>query len=178
MVLWLAVAVLLDRFVVLPHFPALSNILYLEKVELGAAPYKRTFDRFGLFVLLVVPYFTTALLIVPYLKFKRLSWKDALFSSGRSTLWFIAIPVIVGLLHILYKIADALLGDVKFLKVLFTFCEMVTFKCSIYVFGFRLVDLDASLAALVGAAVGILLFYRQGVWKVWSARDLKSAPKT
>jgi hypothetical protein len=175
-VLWFIAAYLLDRYFFLAHIPELSNSLYLQNLELGAEPFKRAFPRFGLFVFLVIPSFLGALVLLPFLRVRRhLPWRESLIVSGAAMFWFFLIPVFIWVGHILYKIADELLGDWKPLKAVFAFCETFTFKGSLYMLGGHLFDIDASLAALLGAGLGILLFYRKGLWNGFS-RSNKPEP--
>ncbi len=153
--------------------PVLSNSLYLQGLELGAEPFKRTFPRLGLFVFLVVPSFLGALVLLPFLRVRRrLPWRESLIVSGAAMFWFFLIPVFIWAGHMLYKIADELLGDWKVLKAAFAFCETFTFKGSLYVLGAHLYDIDASLAALLGAGLGILLFYKKGLWNGFSRANI------
>jgi hypothetical protein len=100
-----------------------------------------------------------------------MSWKESLVRSAASAFWFILIPAFIWVGHNLYRILSALFGGVTSLKPVFAFCEAFKFKCSIYVFGFWFVDLDASFAALLFAGVGILVAYRKGIWKPWTTES-------
>ena len=157
--LWLAVALAIDRWLLTPFCETCANALALElKVRLPAA--ELTFPPVSLLVLIVLPMIVLALVLVPWRNLLvGYAWREAFVHWCQPWFWLLLALVLAVAGESLYLVAkDHLPKAVT--AVADKFSLTVTFSV---LKDYRPVSLTASLAGTLGLALGLFLFLSKGV---------------
>ena len=100
--------------------------------------------------------------------YERITGKASTANSvkmfGLAAFWFAAIPFIVWLGDVVYRVLKAVLDKWSWAKGIAAFCEGFVFKGDLYVYGAKIFTIDSGLGALVGLVVGVALLYKKGLW--------------
>lgn len=167
LLLWLLVALGIDRLVLGEYCADCANILALElKLKLPAA--EMSYPPVSLLVLLLVPMIALAFYLIPWRELGTSNaWREAVATWCQPWFWLIiaiALTVIGESLFIATK--EYLPGAVTQLAQQFS----VTGTLSVAVKGFKEttpLTLTASLAGLTGSIVGAYLFLEKGLGGVF-----------
>lgn len=164
---WTVVAIAIDRYVVRDAVPWLSRLLYFKDAEIVIKPFDRTFGWLGLAVVLVFPSFVLGIAAAIFLRFRKSeSWSTALASCGVLSFWFFLIPFLIWVGDGIYRFAKSGLDDWAWAKGIAGFCDGFVFKGYLYSYGFKIVHIESGLGAIAGLTLGVMLYYRFGLWDI------------
>ena len=165
-VAWTIVAIAIDRYVIRDSIPWLSNLLYFKNVEIVIKPFDRTFTWLGLGVVLVLPSLALGIAAAAFLRFKeKEAWTISLLSFGVLSFWFFLIPLLIWIGDVIYRVVKRLLDNWVWAKGLSEFCDGFVFKGYLYSYRLEIYHIEAGLGAIAGLALGVILYYRFGLWK-------------
>ena len=164
---WMLLALGLDRLVLSQYCPICANVLALElRLKLPAA--EITYPPVSLLVLLVLPMVILAIALIPWQKLSSAKeWKDGFAQWCQPWFW------------LFFAVVLAVLGESLFLatndympKALTALAEKftITGTVSVAVKGFKETTplvLTASLSGLIGLVIGSYLFLEKGVGEIF-----------
>ena len=160
---WLVLAVALDRLVVAPGCAACVQAAALE-VKLRVPSAEITYPTVSVLVLLVLPLILFAAAMVPWRDLRsRQAWSHAVESWWEPTFWLLMALVLTVCAESAYVLARAYLPQ-PVTAMMQQFALVGTF--SVHVPGYAPVTplaISASLAGLVGLAIGAYLFLQNGL---------------
>ncbi len=165
--LWTIVAVGIDRYFVRDSIPNLSQLLYFKDAEIVVKPFDRTFKWLGLSIVLILPSFLLGIAAAIFLRVrKKQSWSISIASCGILSFWFFLIPLLAWIGESIYRFAKSGLDDWGWAKGIAGFCDGFVFKGYLYSYGFHIVHIEAGLGAIVGLVLGVILYYKFGLWEI------------
>jgi hypothetical protein len=157
--LWLAVALAIDRWLLAPYCAKCASALALElKVRLPAAAL--TFPPVSVLVLIVLPMLLLALFLVPWRYLRSASaWREAFIHWCQPWFWLlVAVALTIGgeslYLAVKASLPKAVTAVVDKFSVTATLSVLKTYKP---------LSLTASLFGIFGLALGAFLFLAKGV---------------
>ena len=160
---WLVLAVALDRLVVAPGCGACVQAAALE-VKLRVPAVEVTYPTVSVLVLLVLPLMLLAAAMVPWRDLRsRQAWSHAVESWWEPTFWLLIALALTAAAESVYVLARAYLPQ-SVTAMVQEFALVGTF--SVHVPGYapvRPLAVSASLAGLVGLAIGAWLFVQNGL---------------
>jgi hypothetical protein len=161
--LWLALALAVDRLLLARSCPVCAHLLSLQlKVKLPAA--EISYPPVSTLVLVVLPMLLLAIYLVPWRQMRSwTAWRAAFIRWCRSWLWLVIAVALTLLGESLYLMAGEYLP-----KAITALAEKVsvTATLSVSVPGFKEhtpLTLTASLAGFIGLLVGAYLFVSRGI---------------
>ena len=162
---WCAVALPVDRYLLHDHAPWFSDLLVIKNAEIVVQPLSRTVTWVGLTLALVVPAVLQAVgfAIHRAVKYRR-PVKDCLAVFGTVFFWFFTIPLWVWIGDSLYRIAWAFLTDWEWAKGAIHFLDGFVLNGDVMVYSLRLFHIEAGFGAMTGLALGVTLFFEHGLW--------------
>lgn len=164
---WTIFAVGLDRYVIRDWIPWLSNLLYFKDAEIVIKPFDRSFSWLGLAVVLVLPSFVLGIAAAVFLRFsKKESWATSLASCGVLSFLFFIIPILAWVGESIYRFTKSALDDHVWAKGIAGFCEGFIFRGSLFTYNIRIYHVEAGLGAIVGLTIGVMVFYKFGLWNI------------
>jgi hypothetical protein len=170
-VAWTVVALAVDRYVLRDLLPWLSRLLYFKNAEILVRPFNRTFGWLGLTLVLVLPSFFIGLSAALYLKLKKKeTWSTALAGFGILSFWFFLIPFLIWTGDVIYRFTRTGLNDWAWARSIADFCDGFIFKGDLYTYGFKIVHVESGLGAIAGLVLGVILYYRFGLWEIIKKR--------
>ena len=157
--LWLAVALAIDRWLLAPFCATCAHALALElKLRLPGAVL--TFPTVSLLVLIVLPMLVLALLLVPWRNLLAgYAWRESFIHWCQPWFWLLIAVVLAVAGEGLYLVAKEHLPKAV-TAVADKFSLTVTFSV---LKDYKPLSLTASLAGILGLALGIVLFLAKGV---------------
>ena len=160
---WLALALALDRLLVAPECPACVNAAALEvKLHLPAA--EIAYPAVSVLVLVVLPLLAFALAMVPWRDLRsRQAWTHAIESWWEPSFWLLVALVLTIAGESVFVLSKQFL-PAPFVEAVQRFALVGTFSVSVP--GHHPVTplaISASLAGLVGLAIGAYLFLQNGL---------------
>lgn len=165
-VIWLLLALLVDRFLLAVFCLPCANAVTAE-LSLKLPGLNLPLPPISLLVLLVLPIFIWSVVALPWRQpFTKSAWQSALTRWAQPWFWLLMALVITVLGHFVYAITSEYLP-----KGITKLAEAVAFQIKIEVSwpGYKPhtpFDLNASLAGLIGFAIGVYLFLRNGLQRV------------
>lgn len=166
--LWLAVALAIDRWLLAPYCATCANALALElKVRIPAA--ELTYPPVSVLVLVVLPMLVLALFLVPWRHLRSASaWRESFVRWCQPWFWLlvaVALTVVAESLYVAVKdqLPKALTAVAEKFSVTATLSVLKNYKP---------LSLTASLSGILGLALGICLFLAKGV------KDVLKLPST
>ena len=166
--LWLAVALAIDRWVLAPYCATCVNALALGlKVRLPAA--ELTYPPVSVLVLMVLPMLVLALFLVPWRHLHLGSaWRESFVHWCQPWFWLLVAVVLTVLGESLYLAAKDQLP-----KALTAVADKVSITATLSVLkDYKPLSLTASLSGCFGLVLGIYLFLAKGV------KDVLKLPNT
>ena len=162
---WCAVALPVDRYVLQPRAAWFSELLVIKNAEIIVKPLSRTITWLGFTLTLVTPAVLCAVGFAAYRKFglKR-PLKDGLAICGTISFWFFTIPLWVWLGDSIYRVAWSFLVDWKWSEVLIKFLDEFVLKGDVMIYSFRLFQIEGGFGAMLGAAIGVALLCKHALW--------------
>ncbi len=157
--LWLAVALAIDRWLLAPYCATCANALALElKVRLPAA--ELTYPPVSLVVLIVLPMLVLALLLVPWRNLLAASaWRESFVRWCQPWFWLLVAVVLAVAGESLYLVAKDHLP-----KAVTAVADKFSVTATLSVLkDYKPLSLTASLAGILGFALGTFLFLAKGV---------------
>ena len=167
-ILWLAVALGIDRWLLAPYCATCASALALElKVRLPAA--ELTYPPVSVLVLIVLPMLLLALFLVPWRYLRSASaWREAFIHWCQPWFWLLVAVVLTVAGESLYiavkdQLPKALTAVVDKFSITATLSVLKDYKP---------LSLTASLPGIIGLALGACLFLAKGV------KDVLKLPST
>ncbi len=169
---WCAVALPVDRYLLHPRAPWFSELLVIRNAEIIVKPLSRTITWLGFTLTLVTPAVLCAVGFAAYRKFglKR-PLKDGLAIGGTISFWFFTIPVWVWIGDSIYRVAWAYLVDWKWSETLIKFLDEFVLKGDLMIYSFRLFQIDGGFGAMLGLAIGMALLFKHALWNQLQDKD-------
>lgn len=158
-VLWLAIALGIDRWMLAPLCPTCVEVFALEvKFQLPAA--QLSYPAVSVLVLIVLPMVALAIYLAPWKKWRVLAmWRDAFTRWAQPWFWLLIALLLTLLFESLYLVAKDFLPAVV-TDMAGKFSAMITLS----VFSdYQPISLTTSVAGFAGMVVGAYLFLYRGV---------------
>ena len=164
---WCAVALPMDRYLLHGHAPWFSELLVIKNAEIVVKPLSRTISWLGLTLVLVVPVVLQALgfAIHRAVKYRRPA-KDCLAVCGTVFFWFFMILLWAWLGDSLYRIAWPFVAEWEWAKGALGFLDGYVLNGDVMVYSLRLFHVESGFGGLVGLASGVGLFFEHGLWRL------------
>jgi hypothetical protein len=166
--LWLAAALAIDRWLLAPYCATCANALALElKVRIPAA--ELTYPPVSVLVLVVLPMLVLALFLVPWRHLGRGSaWQESFVRWSQPWFWLLVALVLTVVGESLYLAAKDSLP-----KALTAVADKFSVTVTLSVLkDYKPLSLTASLFGFLGLALGTCLFLAKGV------KDVLTLPST
>jgi hypothetical protein len=158
LLLWILVAILIDKFIIQPLLPVLSSAISIE-LHFYWSSISFNLPQVGFFMLVCIPLIVAALILMPWFQPRnKQMWIEGFEKWSSIIIWSFIIFILTAVGELLYRAFKPIISE-----GLRNVVESVHLLAYIRFGLFEFAKIDVGLTAVLGLIVGCYFFMKKGI---------------